>query len=247
MKDVALGDLVLTDTNPETYERIYNFGHYDKSALASFLQIHTTDRRSNNVPLEMTGEHLVFVERHNRRLSAVRADTVQVGDAMSTGGGATIVTKLSSVEKKGLYMPLTPSGKIVVDGILASSYVSISEHAPNVVNHPLIHGWLSEDALLHLYLSPYRLYCMGLAPHGCQLPENGIIPYLQWGQQLAEFGNEQTFGMQIVMGILLLAIFGSIYLVEAFIGPSMVPTLLLFIGASWWMRRQRRSEKAKLT
>ena len=130
---------------------------------------------------------------------------------------------------------------------MASSYVSIVATAPNVVHQPLIDGWLSEHGLLHLWLTPYRMYCMGVSSQGCSLPagEKGILKYLLFGETLAKFGNEQSFMVQVMMGVPILALFGSLYALEAMFGAALAP-LALLLGAGCLVRRGKASaEKVK--
>jgi hypothetical protein len=103
MADLSIGDEVLTGANQ--YEPIYGFGHHQESKLSDFIQIQT-----DASTLVLTKNHLVFVSGHVN--SAVRSDQVRVGDTVSTG----VVKKIATVKEKGLYMPLTRSGTIVVNG-----------------------------------------------------------------------------------------------------------------------------------
>ncbi|CAB9508229.1 expressed unknown protein [Seminavis robusta] len=59
MKDLQLGDRVLTASG--TYQPVYSFGHYQTDHKATFLQIHTSIDSSSSKPLEMTGNHLIFL------------------------------------------------------------------------------------------------------------------------------------------------------------------------------------------
>ena len=113
---------------------------------------------------------------------------------------------------------------------MASSYISL-DFAPNVVNHPLIQGWLSGDMLMHLWLAPYRIYCLGVQSNGCVIAggENGIPHYLLLSRWLADFGNNQNMLVQFMMGIPLLVVLGCVFALEASVGPSMVPLLLAIV------------------
>ena len=62
------------------------------------------------------------------------------------------VTKVDKIARNGAYMPLTKDGTIVVNDILASTYVSIMDDAPIVVSE-YQKVW-SEDQLLHWWLAP---------------------------------------------------------------------------------------------
>ncbi|CAB9502309.1 unknown protein [Seminavis robusta] len=66
MKDLQVGDRVLTTSG--TYQPIYSFGHYQTDQKATFLQIHTSTNSSSK-PLEMTGNHLIFLANGETTLS----------------------------------------------------------------------------------------------------------------------------------------------------------------------------------
>ena len=134
MKDLQMGDFVLTDAASQKYEPVYSFGHYDKNWQADFVQLETAQNS-----LGLTANHLVYLQGQR---SPIRADQVQLGDSIQTSTPAsTPVTKISTVQNQGLFMPLTQSGKIMVNGILASSYVSIQDDAPAIAQHPLLKFW----------------------------------------------------------------------------------------------------------
>jgi hypothetical protein len=165
MKDLQPGDKVMAAN--QKYQTVYSFGHVNEDAEDLFYQIHTReglDISSSEVPLEMTGNHLIFKVGGE----AVRADKIQAGDKLSSGQ---TVTKVSTTKKQGLYMPLTVDGTIVVNGILASSYVSIMEEAPRTVHAAL--GYIkNEQNLLHWWLAPYRMMCMGVSSKICSVSTN---------------------------------------------------------------------------
>ena len=60
--------------------------------------------------------------------SFVPAWHLKVGDALTDGpsGKTVAIVSIRSVRSKGAYAPFTPSGTIVVDGVLASSFVSLT-------------------------------------------------------------------------------------------------------------------------
>jgi Hint module len=118
MKDAHVGDMVRT-TSEDTFEPLYAFGHLDKEQKATFLKI-TTD---NHNSLEITAAHLVYLAGKDH---PIRADSIKVGDKLQAANGLnTIVKEIGFVEKVGLYAPLVPSGKVWVDGVLASSYIAL--------------------------------------------------------------------------------------------------------------------------
>lgn len=108
---------------------------------AGFLQLQLAEGRS----LTLTPEHLVFkVDRDaNTREGpldfasaaiAVKAQHVQAGDALwLLGAGASgvepsLVVEVLPVRSQGLYAPLVASGKLIVDGVVASCYSHAESH-----------------------------------------------------------------------------------------------------------------------
>ena len=236
MKDLQMGDYVLTDAAPQKYEPVYSFGHYEKNWDADFIQLKTAQ-----TSLELTANHLVYL--HGQR-SPIRADKVQVGDAVqttTTGSNHVVVTKISMVQKRGLYMPLTPSGKIVVNGILSSSYVSIEDDAPAIVQHPLLQFWLSEHMLSHLWMAPFRMLCMGVSSKFCvehPRSEEGILDWLLTGQALAKWANNQSMIFQVPIGVLTFVALVGAFAAETVFGAAFAPLALLAVVALAVRRRR---------
>jgi hypothetical protein len=212
MKDLKLNDKVLTGSKND-YQPVYSFGHLDKEMIVEYLQIYTDDKE---LPLEVSPDHLVFLADSK---SPVRADQIKKGDMVYKSMGPIEVTKIKSVTRKGAYLPLTPDGTIVVNGVLASAYVSISKDSPTIIH--LFGYHITEQTLFHWWLSPYRMVCMGLSSKVCEddFGTNNVIHWLNLGHNFAKFGEQQVWwlqmvGISLVMGALLAfvaleAVFGA--------------------------------------
>ena len=185
MEDAKVGDMVLT-SNSGTFEPIFAFGHLDKSATGSFLKISTHGGSS----LEITGEHLLFL---NGKTNPVRADSIQVGDKLqiAEADGDSTVKSIKPLTKKGLYAPLTPSGKIVVDGIVASTYVALKNKDSDPEYFPMFNGSfkVAHQDYVHFYLAPFRFVCMSITDKPCQVhgDEDGIPQYVAWGMNAIDW------------------------------------------------------------
>ncbi|CAB9507690.1 Protein hedgehog [Seminavis robusta] len=230
MKNLQVGDKVLTGNKNTPYQPVYSFGHRHEHLEGTFFQIHTADK----APLEMTGSHLMFIVDDENKLQTVRADAVKVGDHVvkSRDDGVMLpstVTEITTIRKKGMYMPLTPDGTIVVDGIVASTYVSIQDQAPAVVENSKLFPFLTEQRILHWFLSPYRMLCLGVSSNACQFlesrDEEGIHFWLVAGRKLAEFANGQGFLVQVLLiGIPVFLVFALVNLLEVLLGgPALAP------------------------
>lgn len=240
MKDLQLGDKVLTNNNQ--YQPIYSFGHYHETQEKKFLQIYTRTK----TPLEMTGDHLIL----NDEERPVRADSLEVGDKLLQATNEyDVITKISTIRKPGVYMPLTADGTLVVNGFKASTYVSVTEEAPTVMEHRFIFGLSSEQKLLHWWLSPYRMLCMGVSSNYCTNKnhnEEGVLNYLATGRQLVQLAERQTVFVQVVlMELPVFVVFALLNTMEWVVGPSLAPTLIaLLLSGMVWLRR-RTGQKNK--
>jgi hypothetical protein len=146
MSKLQVGDKVQVGMDSTTglpvYEPVYMFGHIEKEdnkQLNDFLQIFV--EKSAMQPLEITSNHLLFRmddEESGSIISSVAAGNIKVGDVLRTTNGPNKVTKIKTVSNKGLYMPITPSGYLMVNGIETSSYASIQDSAPLVSSYASI-------------------------------------------------------------------------------------------------------------
>ena len=97
MKDVRVGDQIMT---PHGYETIYMFGHIDPHETMEFLRIEFRFLNSPPSFLELTEDHLVFIQDNDnkRDVHPVRASSLRVGSKLLMMTGAarptTTYTKL---------------------------------------------------------------------------------------------------------------------------------------------------------
>ncbi|EFJ07826.1 hypothetical protein SELMODRAFT_448268 [Selaginella moellendorffii] len=111
MRELSVGDKVAVGKN--LFSDVYAFGHKDADAISEFVQVH-----SGANMLELTAGHFVPVDV-NGKLVYKRAEDLKVGDSLWESSQ---VTEISKVEKLGLYNPLTLSGNIMVNNVLASAH-----------------------------------------------------------------------------------------------------------------------------
>lgn len=96
MKDLKIGDKVLTSNQ---YQTVYALGHYNPYQEAKFLKIFT-----GNTHIEVTPDHLLYMQD---KVNPVRASSIQAGDILFPSAN---VKHVKEVVKTGLYTPLTPDG-----------------------------------------------------------------------------------------------------------------------------------------
>jgi hypothetical protein len=118
MNDLCINDMVLTVKNNELcYDRVYSFLHREVNRIGQYLQIH----HDSNSFITMSAEHLI-----HRENDIVPARLVVPGDKIymvsQDGMKLVTVTRIVETESQGVYSPLTFSGSIVVDNVLASCY-----------------------------------------------------------------------------------------------------------------------------
>lgn len=236
MKDLQVGDRVLTAGN--TYQPIYSFGHYNPVRTAEFRQVHTKDS-----VIEMTAEHLVFLKD---QAHPVRADSVRVGDELLGHEGNTqTITDIRTIQRRGLYTPFTPDGTIVVDGIVASSYVSLQAGNSFLEMKGGLQLPLSMHDYIHMGMSPMRMVCLGVYPHYCHsLNEEGIPPYVALSIDVTNWVNEQHGLVQALLLAAFLLVYVPLVVIEAIFGSS---NALLAIFAFAAVNRVRQTLNSVVT
>lgn len=117
MESVKLHDEVLVDDSGGG-SAIMSFTHRNSIVLARFVRIHTQHKRS----LTLSGGHIVLV---GREMKAKTAQEVRVGDSLTdVEHGASAVTNVEWVVRRGLFNPQPVQGRLVVHGIVVSAYTS---------------------------------------------------------------------------------------------------------------------------
>lgn len=243
MRDLQVGDKVLTGNNQ--YQPVYAFGHYHETQEQEFLRIYT--QANANTPLEMTRDHVIFVSNNGQEV-ARRADSLKVGDGLihsTSSSEYDLITRISSIHKKGVYMPLTPDGTIMVNDLKASTYISISDQIPSVLSNSAFFGIDSEQTIHHWWLSPYRMLCLGVSSNFCNTGnrnhnEQGLLSWLVLGRDLLFVAEQQNLFFRIVfMAIPVFVAFAVLNFVELLSGPALAPSLiaLVLLGLVWLRRR----------
>ena len=244
MSNLEIGDAILTGISKQEHSPVYAFGHHSKNAKATFYQITTTKDGS---PLEMTGEHLVFVQG---KVNPVRADSVQIGDILlgNSGSGAA-VSAVSMVEKKGLYAPLTASGSLLVNGVVASSYVALQDadkEYSQITGGGSQINVLSHNAFAHLYMTPFRFLCMGVSEKLCQHYDSEGIPQ-PIGlviRTLKTFGT-QSVTVQVLFFSFTMPLLAALLFAEKIFGASIAPVVILLIAMLLRSMYAKRTQKSK--
>jgi Hint module len=245
MQDLQLGDQVLTGSPGNyKYQPLYAFGHLNKEALGAFYAIATN---GNKTPLEMTGEHLVYLAG---KPNPVRADSLQVGDVLLSIHGPTEITDINIVKKQGLFNPLTADGRLVVDEITVSTYIALQED--NLEHFQVVLDKRGDykinlaphQSFVHLYLTPFCMLCMGISSQLCQaLDAEGIPFYISFGMKFVRWVREQNVLVQFVFFLVTIPILVSLLVMEKLVGSSGAPlavfALVLLAKKAFVVQKQK--------
>ena len=251
MSHVKIGDLVLTQD--QRYEPVYCFGHYHKTFPTNYLQLHTAadttapthDRRrphhDGRPPLEVTSDHMVFVNKHH----AVPASMIEPGDEvwLSQENQSAVVERVTNVTRRGAYAPFTPSGTIVVDGYLASTYVAFQDSPFLRLGQwttPLTHQWLGQKfEILH------RIVCLHWGDCTNEgYTETGVSLWMARPHQLSLWMIRQPAWVMTLMMTPYLCIILFLMMLEwAIQNPRLALTALVGLSGWSWTRLQSRQPK----
>ncbi|CAB9505936.1 Extracellular metalloprotease [Seminavis robusta] len=224
MTELTIGDSVFT---ADGYHHLYAFAHQDNQTSSEFLQIHT--KEFPNRPLEVTRQHLLFLHATSR---AVPAESIQPGDVLQSshdGQDGVMVKRITRIHRKGIYAPLTTSGTVVVDGIVSSCYASLQRHAGEFVElRGGIKTALTQHFVAHMAMSPVRMACIGISERLCSTyDKDGLAVFAKLGFAIAEFAEKKPLLVQIILLVVFLVLFGSLFALELIFGPKMSLVILI--------------------
>lgn len=220
MGDLAIGDLVLVGN--DHFEPVYSFGHYKPRDSGQFLRIQTA-----NTTLTLSESHMVFLKGN----MAVPASQLIVGGILLGATGEELkVSGIEVVMKEGLFAPFTPSGTIVVDGVLASSFVAFEEsESLKVLGIDVSFQWIA-----HTFEFPHRVMCSYLATCPKETYDsNGVSEWvatpLQLAQRLLRHPSWWFRNMALTLFVTVLWLF---YLVELLVLQPIIGIAGLYVHAS---------------
>lgn len=123
---------VLRSFQQVTYSPITMFLHRKPTEAAVYRHLHTANGNS----LKLTYYHLIYATncRRGERLRLVPAKTLRVGQCVYAIGGdqapprlrASAIVRITERKEYGIYAPLTASGDIIVNGVLASCHSNLA-------------------------------------------------------------------------------------------------------------------------
>lgn len=208
MKDLNVGDMVLTSDNK--YEPVYTFGHYSPTGKADYLQFFPSG-------LELSADHLLFVQSKG----FITASQVQIGDTLSDGK----VTDIRHVTRIGMYAPFTPSGKIVVNKIVSSCYVSLQPHTEVLkigsTSLPIPH-----HTIAHAFTLPLRLWFRYIMPKN-DFQKEGVSSWAEVAVKTFHWIFQQGMPLQWLVMIPLVSLLLCFAILDQF--PVLITVVSLII------------------
>jgi hypothetical protein len=147
--DLRLGDKVrVVQSNGRVeWSDVCAWAHREPNRVAKYLNL-TTQQTGRS--LTISPEHLVAVVR-NGQMDYTKAGTLtnedrllacDVGANAKGGVWAEQIKSITQVESLGVYAPVTTSGTVVVNGIVASCYAAVGSHrAAHAAMKPVRSQW----------------------------------------------------------------------------------------------------------
>lgn len=129
MKDLSGGDRV--QVGPEQFSDVFMLTHRLSSGVYEYLYLHSS---ATSTPLVLTSGHYLLLNGEMRA-----AKNARVGDVLHLGNGTTsTITQIAVGKDRGLYNPQMVDGRIVMNGVVASTYTTaISASIAHALRTPL--------------------------------------------------------------------------------------------------------------
>lgn len=266
MESLQIGDHVRVrdkddGSGQHRYSLVYSFGHLDRTAPAEYLQIHvhqqgasTQNHNQNKMhPLEIAPDHMLYVNTSSHQIKFLPAKDVRVGDRLVAPDAATVVvTAIRTVQRRGVYAPLTVDGDLAVSGVVASSYVTVQELQP-------LFSYEQQHRLQHAAFAWPRLACRW-TPQWCRtetynaetgLSDRTFGPWqdlLQWLGGGTQAKNNNNNNVPLILFLYLVALPGHALLLgleKVVVGVSMIHLAVLLVGGWVWMSMRGRGRYGK--
>jgi Hint module len=217
MNQLEIGDYVRANTNE--FSQVYGFGHFDHDIETDFIQIIFEGTLSVEYsPIEVTSQHLVFVERNNKQYTIPAGDVI-IGDTLS----GKRVQAIHTITRRGVYAPLTQSGEIVVSGIRASNYV-------NVLDFSLL-LW-DQHVYAHAFFFPQRLFCryfLATCKNEPYINGYGIVSYVTIG--IGTIVNHCGWFVTLLFSFVCIPVVALVYVMESrnYLLVAIIATLTIYM------------------
>ena len=146
MKDLSIGDRVQVEGGK--FEPVFSFGHRDENQLTMYLRMKLSTGRS----LDITPDHMVYAIGKG----FVAASDIKASDLLVNGDGGPVgIMSIDRITSRGAFAPFTPSGTVLVNQVLASTYIAIGEQE----EEKSLWKRVSMHWIAHKFEFPHRLVC----------------------------------------------------------------------------------------
>jgi len=172
LKDIGAGDRVLGASG---YEPILSFIHRLPGQGKHLLITHSEGE------FRATANHIVFVvdkmgRRADKRVGALQAgELLAVPSAQGELRASKILSVTSATGDNGFHAPLTASGTIVVDGVIASAYATMHDLP---LPHAAAHAWFFPARMYHHVFGPAAFSTPSGSPSSSKKDEMHPFAYL---------------------------------------------------------------------
>ena len=224
--------------------KFYSKGKYNENIKTEFMRIST---EVTEKPLEVTPRHMVF--KASSKLP-VPAFTIQVGDIVKTVNGPSMVTGVKKILRFGVSNPLTLSGSIVVDGVVASShseepgFEGVDTGWIYIRGYKIVH-W---NVFMHTFLAPHRIICGRLATCAETPDEDGNSPHHQFLAAVHKTviaKNSSIFSVFVLLAVIIFT--APFYVIELLLENAFVDFLGICIIVGTWLVLSDVKVKVKST
>lgn len=220
MTDLALGEMVKVN-DAGKFEPVYAFGHHSENAMGMYVSISLLGKHPE--PLVISPDHMVAVrllDASRTHIQMIPASLVMVGDEIVLGaGGFGVVGIISKANRRGAYAPFTKSGTIVVNGMVASNYVTLQRDSSELILTGGVRTGLSMHWLAHVSCAPYRLACEFVFASYCKgnstYNRDGLSHWVALPLRLSVWVLEQSTVVVMLTAVPVFIILGAFAVLEA--------------------------------
>jgi hypothetical protein len=223
---ITIEDLQLDDyvhVGKGSYSKVISFGHFLPDGVGTFLRIESQHKHRR---IEISPLHLLYVGGQLRA-----AKDTAVGDLLDDNDR---IVSITTVRSRGIYAPLTESGRIAVSGVVASSYVALWNIPPSLMHY-----------VSHFALAPLRIckamsmtHCIGESYNDFGMATQYVHPI-----QALDWATRSSLSMQLAAVVCVSPLLFLFWLLESLLSVSWVVLPALY--GCYWICRTKGKRPAK--
>lgn len=130
IQDLKQGDKIMTyDNNGKLIQdEVISFLHYEEGGLHNYLEVEYNNEKQETRTLDISYNHYIYIDKNKTekvgKLKSNVSNVFTVGESEANFFN-TSITKITNVQKKGAYAPLTKTGSLIVNNTFVSCYSSV--------------------------------------------------------------------------------------------------------------------------